>query len=199
MIRAVFFDFYSVWAPDKLAYYLAYAQLYNPDAYKELYDLVEKYYRGETDINNLADTFRYRLGHTDITASVFQMNENNISPQIIEFVRSLHGHFLKVGILANLGRQEFELLNGFNERNQLFETIASPMSLNIKSPLLNRDVFVAALNGIGEPPESTLIISGNPYYLAFAANLGVNTLMYDGLVNLQTSLPPLLSADTNPQ
>jgi len=193
MIRAIFFDFYTVWTPDKFSYYLAQAQLNGPEVYKKVYDTIERYYQGDADINYVADVLRYTLGHPDITANVFRLNEASISPAIIDLMRNLHGHFLKVGILGNMGHQEYDLLKHFSESNQLFETIASPLALGIKTPLLNREVFVKALNGIGEPPDSTLIVSGNPYYLAFAANLGINVLQFEGLKEFQESLNQLLA------
>lgn len=188
MIRAVFFDFYTVWTPDRFSYYLAAAQMVGPEVYKEAYDTVNKYFHGETDINGVADFFRVRLGHPDITAELFKLSQESIAPAIIDLMRNLHAHFLKVGVLGNLGRQEVLLLNNFNEQNQLFEMIASPLSLQTKAPLLSREVFVKALNGIGEPPAQTLLVSGNPLILDFAKSLDINTLQFEGLPKLQTSL-----------
>lgn len=195
MIRAIFFDFYSVWTPDKFSYYLANAQLNSPEVYKKLYDIIEKYYHGEVDINYVADAIRVNLGHQDVTAEIFKLSETSISPEITNFIRELHAHFIKIGILANLGHQEYELLNNFNEHNQLFETIASPLTLGIKSSLLNPEVFVKALQAIGEPPDSCLIISGNPYILAFAYSLGIATLQFEGLAKLETSLQHIMTSD----
>lgn len=193
MIRAVFFDFYSVWTPDKIAYYLATAQLMGPEVYKALTDVVEQYYHGQIDITKLADTFRVRLGHSDITENQFLLSEASISPTIINFMRGLHSHFLKVGILANLGTQEYRLLQRFNETNQLFETIASPLSLQTAAPLLSTEVFAAALSNIGEPPDSTLLVSGSLPYLLFGANAGIHTLQFEGFANLEQSIQQLLN------
>ncbi len=98
MIRAVFFDFYSVWTPDKISLYLAMAQQNGPDVYKELSDIVEDYYHGKVDITYLTDCFSMKLGHPDININQFIMLESDISPEILEFMRNLHGHFLKLGI-----------------------------------------------------------------------------------------------------
>jgi FMN phosphatase YigB (HAD superfamily) len=196
MIRAIFFDFYSVWTPDKFGFYLANAQLNGPEAYKKLYDDMERYYHGEVDIEYLAEAFRYNLGHPDITSTLFKLNEADISGEIVNFIRSLHGHFIKIGILANLGPQENKLLSDFNEHNQLFELIASPLSLGIKTQLLNQEVFAKALQSIGEPPTSCLLVSGNPYYLAFASLFGLRTLQFEGLPQLEQSVGTMLASET---
>jgi len=198
MIRAIFFDFYSVWTPDKFGYYLANAQLNGPEVYKEMYDLMEKYYHGQVDLSIVAETFQSRLGHPDITVGTLTLSKDSVSPEINNFMRGLHGHFVKVGVFANLGLQETQLLNDFNAENQLFETIASPLSLKTTQTLLSQEVFAGALQAIGEPPESTLIVSGNPYTLAFARNFGINTLQFEGLPKLEQTLAQILSSDIPP-
>ena len=195
MIRAIFFDFYSVWTPDKFSYYLAVAQQNGPEVYKEMSDLVESYYHGQVDINIVADTFRVKLGHPDISVNQFRLQETDISPDIINFMRNLHAHFLKIGILANLGSQEYQLLNTFNEHNQIFEVIASPFSLQSPAPLLSKDVFAMALQNIGEPLDSCLLVSGNPSFLEFATSLGVAVHQFEGLAKLQKTLDQLLASD----
>lgn len=195
MIRAVFFDFYSVWTPDKFGYYLAAAQLNGPDIYKQLYDSLEQYYHGQIGFTQLVETFRTKLGHPDITANALALNQDSIAPQITEFMRNLHAHFVKIGILANLGEQESKLLNDFNQTNQLLEVIASPLTVGSEAPLLSRDVFAKALQAIGEPPDSCLLVSGNPYFLAFAGNLGINTLQFEGLPQLEATLNQALASD----
>jgi FMN phosphatase YigB (HAD superfamily) len=195
MVRAIFFDFYSVWTPDKFSYYLANAQLSGPEVSKELYDTIEQYYHGQIDVDYLAGAIRYKLGHPDVTAEALYLSEANVSPDIANLIRALHGHFIKIGILANLGAQEAKLLNDFNQRNQLFEVIASPLSFGTNLPLLSQPVFAQALQAIGEPPASCLFISGNPYFLAFAANLGISTLQFEGLSRLQESLNQILASE----
>lgn len=198
MVRAVFFDFYSVWTPDKFGYYLALAQQTSPELGKQMYDMLERYYHGQVDIEYVSDTFRVRLGHPDLGLSQFKLDESNIAPDIVNFMRDLHGHFLKIGILANLGNQEYQLLSQFNERNQVFEVIASPLSLQSSSSLLSKEVFSLALQAIGEPPQSCLLVSGNPYYLAFAASLDLATLQFEGLPQLEQAISTILSSEQPP-
>lgn len=195
MIRAIFFDFFTVWTPDKFSYYLAMAQQVGPEVFKELSDAVERYYQGEADINYIANLFSIRLNLPTLSPELFKLEDTDISPEIINFMRHLHGHFVKIGVLANLGTQEYQLLNSFNERNQLLEVIASPLSLGIKLPLHSKEVFVQALQAIGEPPRSCLIVSGDPYYLEFAASLELATLQFEGLAKLQQDLDQLLQSD----
>jgi FMN phosphatase YigB (HAD superfamily) len=195
MIRAVFFDFYSVWAPDRFSYYLANAQLNGPEVFKSLYDSLEQYYHGQLDVDQIAETFRYKLGHPDITSSALTLSEASISPEIVNFMRSLHSHFLKIGMLANLGAQEDKIIRAFNDHNQLFEVIASPLSVGSNATLLSREVFGKAIQAIGESPSSCLYVSGNPYYLAYAANFEIQTLQFGGLPQLQETLNQMLAKD----
>lgn len=197
MIRAIFFDFYSVWTPDKISYYLATAEQIGPSVHKDLTDLVEQYYHGKVDITVVADSFKTRLGHDDISMSQFRLEEQDISPQIVKFMQNLHGHFFKIGILANLGKQEIDLLNNFNEHNQVFEVIASPMSFQVDQPLLSQEVFIKSLQAIGEPVTSTLYVSGNLYNIEFAASQGINVLQFEGLSKLQQYIDNLIANGTN--
>lgn len=193
MVRAVFFDFYSVWAPDKLSYYLAQAELAGPEIAKELSDIVEGYYHGKFDIDYVASSFKVKLSDAAIAINEFKLQESDISSAITDFIRQLHEHFVKVGILANLGAQEYELLKNFDQHNQVFEVIASPLSLQLEAPLFSQQVFAQALQVIGEPPQSCLLVSGNRSYLDFAANLGMQVLQYEGLPSLQNSLAQLVT------
>jgi FMN phosphatase YigB (HAD superfamily) len=195
MIRAVLFDFYSVWTPDKLSYYLAYAELMSPAIYKELHDAVEKYYQGDMSLEDMSGTIRYKLGAKDIDNNSFKLSVNSISPNITNFMKDLHGHFVKVGVLANLGQQEYAVLKQFNEINQIIETVASPYSLNLKKPLLDPEVFNKTFEAIGETADSCLYVSGNPYHLAYARVLGLQTLQFEGFDQLKANLDQMLSKD----
>jgi len=195
MIRAVLFDFYSVWTPDKISYYLAVSQLVGPEIYKEMSDLVDQYYHGQVDIDQISDSFRVKLGHPDISVNQFKLSEKNISPQIVEFMRNLHEHFLKIGILANLGNQEYGLLHDFNEHNQLFEVIASPLSFKVSRPLLSKEVFAQALQTIGEPLDNCIYVSGNKDYLSFAELLGMKTIQFEGYKTLKTYIDNMVEQD----
>ena len=188
MIRAIFFDFYSVWAPDRIGYYQARADLAGPAVAKEVSDVIERYYHGQADVNYLANSFKSQLLDADIDENQFYLKASDISPEITNFMRDLHSHFLKLGILANLGTQEYELLAQFNEANQLFEAIVSPLSLEIDEPLLSSAVIASATQAIGEPLDACLLVSGNPAWLDFAASQGLQILQFEGLSGLQQSI-----------
>jgi FMN phosphatase YigB (HAD superfamily) len=196
MIRAVFFDFYGVWTPDKLSELISEAEKkfgYGSDATADLVLLVERYYRGEADINEVADTFRFKLSRPDIDAQALSLSEADITPAVADFMRGLHAHFVKVGVLANLGNQELQLLRQFNDRNQAFEVIGGPLAFNSASPLLSQQIFAQALQAIGEPPASCLVVSSNPAYLSFAESLNITPLKFEGFPKLSQSLEQMVS------
>lgn len=196
MIRAIFFDFYGVWTPDVFAEHLAEAQQFGPAVVNELTGVVERYFLGQATPEQVADAFRFKLSRPDIDTAQFTLRETDIYPAIVDFMRGLHGHFVKLGILAELGPQEFRLLNDFNQQNQVFEAIASPLSLQLPMPLLSNEVFDAALRTIGEPTRSCMVVTANPAYLQFAQNLGIGSLVYQGFPKLQQDLQQILSDTT---
>ncbi len=195
MIRAIFFDFYGVWTPDIFSQYLAMAQESGPKVAGELEAIVGRYFQGEFTSEYVADNFRFKLSRPDIDTNQFTLRETDISPALTDFMRNLHGHFVKLGVLANLGMQENELLTNFNTHNQLFEVIAGPFPLKLKAPLLSQEVFAAALQAIGEPPRSCLVITGNTAYQQFAESLGITTLLFEGFPKLQQTLEQLLASE----
>lgn len=195
MIRAIFFDFYGVWVPNRFSEYLAQAEQHGPEVVNELATVVSRYFQGEATPAEVADSFRFKLSRPDIDTEQFTLQESDISPVVTDFMRDLHGHFVKLGILANLGVQEYDLLTSFNKHNQLFEVITGPFPLGLKVPLLSQEVFVQALQAIGEPPRSCLIVTGNEAYQQFAEQLGIATLMFEGLPKLRQTLEQLV-ADT---
>ena len=195
MIRAIFFDFYSVWVPDIFSEYLSLAEQRGPVIAAELYSVVDKYFQGEVTPTVVADSFRFKLARPDIDVGQFTLKETDISPAVTNFMRNLHSHFVKLGVLANLGTQEYEILTSFNNHNQLFEVITGPLPLGIKAPLLSQEVFAKALQAIGEPPHSCLVVTGNAAYKAFAESLGIGTLLFAGLPNLQQTLEQLLTSE----
>jgi hypothetical protein len=193
MIRAIYFDFYSVWVPDIFSDYLIAAQQAGPAVGGALQEVVNKYFNGEVDAAFVADSFRFKLSRPDIDEKQFILRETDISPEVTNFMRNLHGHFVKLGVLANLGKQEYQLLSEYNKHNQLFEVITGPYAMQLKLPLMSQEVIARALQAIGEPPASTLIVSGNSSYLAFAQTLGISTLQFSGLPNLEITLNQALS------
>jgi FMN phosphatase YigB (HAD superfamily) len=195
MIRAIFFDFYSVWVPDTFSDYLSSAQQSGLDPDGQVPAAIEKYFQGEVTPEHLADFLRFKLNRSDIDANQFKLKEEDISPAVTTFMRNLHGHFVKLGVLANLGPQEYAILTDYNRQNQLFEVIAGPLPLNLKAPLLSQPVFAGALQAIGEPPASCLVVSGNPAYLQFAQSIGIATLQFNGLPSLQQTLDQLLTSE----
>lgn len=190
MIRAIFFDFYGVWAPEKFSTYIDQAQQQNPAVVPELMAAINKYYLGFTELDYVVNSFKFKLNRTDIVLADFELKEERISPALIDFMRGLHGHFLKLGVLANLGKQEYELLKSLNKTHHLMEVIAGPVTSG--SPLLSQETFATALHDIGEPPESCLLVSSDTTYLDFGRSLGLQILKFESFAKLQQDLPPLL-------
>lgn len=195
MVRAVFFDFYSVWAPDKFNELVDLAAQQGEGLDWWAKDVLEKYFHGESEIHDVTQAFRYKLSRMDITDSDYLLPPGSVSSGLTDFLRNLHAHFVKVGVLANLGKQEYELLKRFNEQNELLEVIAGPLPLGLPTTLLSEDVFSAALNAIGEPPEASLVVSGNAEYLNFAANFGMQTIPFEGFPKLQQDLLALIDSE----
>lgn len=195
MIRAIFFDFYSVWVPDVFSDYLYQAQLRSPEVATELQAVVGRYFYGQATPTEVADQFRFKLARPDIDTNQFTLSEASISPNVTNLMRNLHGHFVKLGILANLGPQEYAILSDYNKRNELFEVIAGPLQLQMNAPLLSQEVFAKALQAIGEPPRSTLVVSGNTAYQQFAQSLGIQVIPFAGMPNLQQTLDQLLNSE----
>jgi len=188
MIRAIFFDFYGVWLPDVFAEYLAEAEQLGPQVSDELVVAVNQYYHGEMSLNDLAGKFKFSMNRPDIDADKLLLDQRNISPAIISFMRELHEHFIKLGVLANLGVQEYKLLSDFNETNQVLEVIAGPLPFRSPQPLLSPDIFSQALHAIGEPPQSCLAVTGNTNYQHFAESLGIQVLPFEGFPKLRETL-----------
>jgi FMN phosphatase YigB (HAD superfamily) len=195
MIRAVMFDFYGVWLPDLFKKYIAEAEQLQPHLAWELEATVNQYFHGTASLEDVAGAFRFKLNRIDIDIKQFVLTDNSLSPASVNYLRELHGHFLKVGILANLGKQELEILNNFNQANQVLETIASPLSLNSELPLLSQDVFAQALHAIGEPPANCIAISSDPEYQHFASSLGMSVLPFQGFPHLREALDQRLAQD----
>jgi FMN phosphatase YigB (HAD superfamily) len=195
MIRAVLFDFYGVWLPDIFSTYMGEAQQHGPEAVAELEQAINQYFHGMIDVQEIAGKFRFKLSRLDIEASQFVLDERSISPAIVDFMRELHGHFVKLGVLANMGTQELRILNSFNERNQVFEVIAGPLAFHSDKPLLSQEVFAQALQTIGEPPKNCLVVTGNPVYQSFATGIGMTVLPFQGFPALRQELDRLLSSE----
>lgn len=197
MIRAIFFDFYGVWVPDRFSEYLRQAEARGPVVTNELQGVVGRYFQGRATPAEVAQQFQIKLNRPDITAEQFTLLESDIAPEVGDFMRNLHGHFVKLGVLANLGVQEYRLLTSFNQHNQLFEVITGPMPLGLNVPLVSQEVFAAALQAIGEPPQSCLVITGNASYRSFAESLGIRTMDFEGLPALRETLDQLLASEAN--
>lgn len=197
MVRVILFDFYSVWTPDRYQEYLNYAQANNAaQSYAELTTVLAEYYTGEVNLEYLADVLRLTFGHPEIDKDSLTLHASNIPPDMINLLRDLHGHFLKLGVFGNLGMMELGLLMGLNTDQPLLEFILSPLTLGIKMPLLSQPVFAKALQDIGEQPADCVVVSGHEDYLAFAAWYGMQTIRFTNFSEVRQILGTLIANDT---
>lgn len=194
MIRAIYFDFYSVWAPEKFSKYLALAQQKGPDISHDIEEAIKRYNFGIADPEFMTNTLKFKLDLPDLEPSEFEINEADISQVLIDFIRGLHAHFLKIGVFANLGKQEYDLLQSLNTKYQLFEVVTGPIKLG--APLLTQEAFAGALHAIGEPPETCLLITGDQQFGSMAAGFGLQTLQFQGFSHMQQTLSQLLATNT---
>lgn len=191
MIRAVLFDFYSVWTPD-VFHRLAYeASQQEPAVAPKLEEITKKYYLGLANTEATINAFRRMSGQFAPSAELFELEKENISTQLVDVTRYLHSHFLKVGILANIGWRDHELLNDLNLKHQLFES--STTSLDMGELILCKEAFVKALQGMGEPPESCLIVTGNDPYRQFAERYGIHVLFFQNMPDFKLRLAQLMT------
>jgi FMN phosphatase YigB (HAD superfamily) len=194
MFRAILFDFYGVWAPDNFSLYVDRASKITPESAAAVNESIQKYFQGLIGIQEVIDGLRYKfhMVGVDISAEDLRLDERNITPEIIQFLQYLHGHFIKVGILANLGNQERSLLENLQKQYDLFDSLTSPDSVG--EALLSQAVFGRALQDIGEPPNDCLAVSGNPAYINFASSLGLQTMTFEGFPKLVDKIREQLEA-----
>lgn len=186
MIRAVLFDFYGIWVEEKFNSYLALAQQQNPEFAKEFGEIIHRYFLGLVTEEAVVNSLKFGLDMRDIDEGEFTISEDKIPSELIDLIRELHSHFLKVGIMANLGTQELDLIKSLDSQYKLFELIAAPITYG--TPLLSKEFFVKSLNALGEPPRSCLLISAYPGYLDFASNFQIQTLEVETIVLHSSSL-----------
>lgn len=191
MIRAIFFDFYSVWKLDKFSVYIELARQHDPEMARELEKVIHDYYLGLADIEAVTTSFRFKLhGYLDLPDKLFEADVSDIPPGFVDFTRYLHGHFLKLGMLANVGNQERELLNNLNAQYGLFEVMI--LSIDMGESIYGKESFLNALSSIGEPPDSCLVVTGHDEYQHFAESCGIKVLRFEGFEKMQTSITQLI-------
>ena len=184
MYRAILFDFYGVWGPDNFAAYLSQAEKLDPELAKEIDDIYRQYFSRLINIEEVIRgiNYKFRLYGVVVNPTELVLNEQAFPEDIIHFIQYLHGHFMKVGVLANLGRQEYHLLEDLQAKYDLFDTVTGPDKTG--KPLLSRETFAVALQDLGEPPEDCLVISGSKQYISFAKSLGMQTHKFEGFPKL---------------
>lgn len=173
MIRAVIFDFYSVIVPDVFEAFEKKVLEEDEDASSKIKKQVDNYYMGLSTFEYLIGALEYISGNEEELTKYFRLTDSDIPPIFIEIVKALHLHFMKVGILGNMGEQEIDLLTKFNEQYQEFDLISGPATYG--EPLLSEAFFKAALRDLGEPPQTCLLISGHQEYLNFAKQINMQT------------------------
>lgn len=193
MVRAIFFDFYGVWTPDPFIPAFRQALQQYPDSLPQIHEILQKYYLGHGDAEFIASSLRFKFNMPDADAKQFTLPNAEVAPALIEFFHALHAHFLKVGVLGNIGQQELEFLQKFNDKNQLLETITGPVTTG--APLLSEETLVTGLQEIGEPPENCLVVTNDPEYQQTAQEWGMMVLPFTGLGNLWQEIQRLLSAE----
>lgn len=190
MIRAILFDFYGVWTTNNFTKYVTIARQKSPELALEIEETIKKFYFGIADAEYVANNFKFALDDKSIRTEEFMLAELNISPELTNFLQTLHGHFIKLGLVANLGNHEYELLKTYNAEHELFEVITCPIALGM--PLLSREAIVAALQALGEPPQSCLVVTSDVQYRQFVEGLGLQSVGYENFAKLKVTIEQLL-------
>ncbi len=190
MIRAVIFDFYSVWLPDRFTPYVELTSEQDPAISEEIAKALDTYYLGRIEFDYLLKVLKSKLDIDDQTLEGLKLRRTDISSGIIDFFHELHQHFLKLGVMGNFGKQEYEVLSEVDQQYKQFEVITGPFKTG--APLLSEDTFASALQALGEPPANCLLISGHQDYLDYAKSLGIEVMAYQGFPKLKEAITPIL-------
>ncbi len=173
MIRAVIFDFYGVVVPDIFSDFIRKVSENSDVDDNKLKEQVNKYYLGLENFDYITNALEYISATQDFPKDYFRLLPEDISPNFIKLVKKLHLHFLKVAIVGNMGSQAYEMLTNFDKDAHEFDLIASPSLYG--EDLLSEQFFISALNELGAPLDSCLLISNNQAYLNFATKIKMQT------------------------
>ncbi len=193
MIRAVLFDFYGVWTPDIFGKLATLAAEKDPSLLPELKEVEKKYFLGLSGIEATINSCRRVLKQLAPPVELFNLDTQAITTQLVEATHFLHSHFLKVSMMADVGWREYELLKDLNKKHQLFEAIT--VSLDMGESILNKGAFVQALQAIGEPPASCLVITNNETYQQVAESYGLRVLGFDDVPTFAQEVAQLIEAN----
>ena len=190
MIRAVIFDYYSVFRPDYYESFVEKAKDLSVEESKMIQTEINNYYLGLSDIFKLIDAIQITFKTRSIPITQLIIDHLSIPESFIKLTKKLHEHFYKVCIAGNLGSQEIQYLNRFNEQTKQFDIIAGP--LNYGESLLSEAFFESFLNELGEPPHNCLLISGHSEFIKFCKNIEMETYNYDNFNKLNKDILKIL-------
>ena len=190
MIRAVVFDYYSVFRPDSYETFIEKAKELSAQERQLIQDEINNYYLGVSDIFKLIDAIQIIFKTRSIPVTQLMIDHLSIPESFVKLTKELHEHFYKVSIAGNIGSQEVEYLNRFNNQTKQFDIIAGP--LNYGQPLLTEGFFESFLNELGEPPQNCLVISGHENYIDFCNKIGIRTYSYKNFDQLSSDVFQIL-------
>ena len=176
MLRAVIFDFFSVFREDIYQEFLDSAAGISDDVKSQVETALNNYYQGITSMKSLRSDLEIIYRTHDIPTEELLIEKLNIPDEFVNITKKLHMHFLKVILAGNFGEQEKKLLETFNNETKQFDSIITPA--NYGELLTSNKFFEGMLNEIGEPPQNCILISGHEDYINFASSIGMVTYLY---------------------
>ncbi|MDP2974070.1 MAG: HAD-IA family hydrolase, partial [Candidatus Diapherotrites archaeon] len=107
-------------------------------------------------------------------------------PAVAEFIKKLRANGYKIGILSNCDAYSFPLIMS-HYRLQRFVNAAAP-SFKVHARKPDKKIFLTALKGLREKPESCVYIDDIQKYVQKACSLGMKAIQFKNLAQLKKEL-----------
>lgn len=183
MIKAVIFDCFGVFYIDPMRAFIDAAPLTQQP---QLQAALRGYDLGTVDADDLITAFARTTGlpAKEVQQRIFgpSMVRNGA---ILALSQSLRPQY-KVGMLSNLSPHTMDTYFTREERAQYFDDVVVSGDVGLVKP--DPAIFTLACERLGVHPVETVFIDDSKANCAAAARLGIQAIMYTGIVALRRAL-----------
>ncbi len=107
-------------------------------------------------------------------------------PAVAEFIKKLSANGYKIGILSNCDAYSFPLIMRYYRLQRFVNAAAPSFKVHARKP--DKKIFLTALKGLREKPESCVYIDDLQKYVRKARSLGMKALQFKNLAQLKKEL-----------
>jgi len=185
MYKALIFDFFDTLAPD---FYRVWLERSGHKREGQFLEIAQAIDNGLIDLSEYYRRLALASGQPARAIQQEFETKTAIDPAMLNFIYQLHGKY-KIGLLTNSPQGLVRIILQKNNLGRYFDDVIISGEVGLVKP--DPRIFELALQRMDVPANQTVFIDDLPNYLLGAEQVGMMTILFQGIDRLKANLEHL--------